>query len=119
MPEGGDVTQIGITPTVSNLGPGSLKVIVKPGYISDVNVGNKESKFPKDKLNTQETAKPEILAQPVVSVTNRHIVIDQSSEEGHPPTCLGPVAIRLSAHGTLRTATSFDTVDMFGGIFAL
>lgn len=109
LPQGGDVTNINIAPTVQNLGPGSLAAVIKPGYISDVSIGAKEIRVRK--------SESKVAKQPVVSVTNVHVVVDQTGTA--TPTCLGPVAIRLRAQGMLKTRTSFDTVDKYGDLYAL
>lgn len=57
----------------------------------------------------------------VVSVQNRHMVVDRpiNQEDKTPPSCGGPVAIRVLAIGTVSTATSSDKVSMFSDIYTL
>jgi hypothetical protein len=117
LPEGGDITNINITPTLSGLTPGSLEVTTRPGYITDVRMGSK-STTPRPSSSAEVTAPRQVGV--AVSVTNRHIVVNRRNDNDPGPTaCGGPVAIRMRAQGLVRTPTSVDTLDMFGDIYSL
>jgi len=116
LPVGGDVTTIGIVPNAT-VGPGALKVTLKPGYISDLRMGYKSYPPKKDPPADRESASIESK----VSVTNRHIVVDQGLPNGVRETkpCVGPVTIRVRAQGTFKKGSAIDTVETFSGIYVL
>lgn len=116
LPQGGDITTIGIAPTVNNLSPGTLAVTIRPGYVTDFSLGQKAKGI---SLSPASSV--------VVSVTNQHVVVDQyppdqgddPASSNHSPTCAGPTVIRIRAIGTLQAPSSSDSVDMYGDIYVL
>ncbi len=150
LPANGDITAIDIAPTVRGGGPGPIQADIKPGFITDLQLGGKTIPPTSEELRKLQSiaelaqtvkgehvpgidADIEAIGQSiatvlnttvdgpdgglVVSVENRHIVVDRSKEA--TGACGGPVAIRMYASGAMRTATTSDKVDMFGDIYSL